>query len=103
LLEESLDENLEGIRIEYDPAFLVLGEQRAPKLIRYVRVGKAPDRKPWILEAHFQTTEGMWLLKKAVNIQDGKIVTDMVLSDVSTAAIDPDRFATREKTPASEP
>jgi len=103
VLEEFLNEGLEGSRIEYDPGYFALGKQLAPKIIRHVSEGEAPNMKRWVLEAHFQATGGMWLLEKALNIQDGKIVTDIVLSDMSTAAIDPDRFATREKTPAADP
>jgi hypothetical protein len=87
LLEEFLDRD---VRIEYDPKFLVFGERRAPAAIKYV--GKSVHIGRWELEAHFQEIKGVWLLDRALNRADGKTVAELILSNVSTAAIDPKLF-----------
>ena len=87
LLEEYVDRD---VRIEYDPTFLVFGARRAPAAIKYV--GKTANIGRWELEAHFKETKGLWLLGRAWNRQDGKTVAHLILSNVSTAAIDQQLF-----------
>jgi hypothetical protein len=78
-------------RIEYDPDFIVIGHQVAPKTIRYVRELPSSDAE-WILESHFRTVDGNWLLQKAYNIREGKVIVEMKVSKVSTRDIDPILF-----------
>jgi len=87
LLEEYVDRD---VRVEYDPKFLVFGERRAPAAIKYV--GKTANIGHWELEARFKEINGLWLLERAWNRQDGKTVAHLILSNVSTAAIEPQLF-----------
>lgn len=75
------------VTIEYSPEFIVFGEQRAPLSIRHIST-LFTDGTPWILEAQFQALDNVWLLQKAFNIQHGKPIVEMVVSDASTAAVD---------------
>ena len=80
-----------GRQIEYEPDFLTIADQRAPKTIRFV--AKLSNGDPWVLEAHFTEVKDHWLLEKAYNMHAGEKVSEMVVSDVSTEAIDPAVFA----------
>lgn len=80
-----------GREIEYEPDFLTIGDQRAPKTIRFV--AKLSNGTPWVLEANFRSVKDLWLLEKAYNIHGGKRLFEMVVSDVSTEPIDPAVFA----------
>jgi hypothetical protein len=48
--------------------------------------------REWVLEGQFHDIQGDWLLDKATNSQDGKIVRQMQVSEVSTAPILPKVF-----------
>jgi hypothetical protein len=80
-----------GAEIEYEPDFLRIADQRAPKTIRYI--AKLSDGAPWVLESHFREVRDLWLLDRAFNMHGGKKVSEMVLSDVSTEPIAPAVFA----------
>jgi len=87
LLEEYVDG---GVRVEYDPKFLEFGARRAPAAIKYIL--KTAKIGSWELEARFKEVKGLWLLDRAWNRQDGKAVAHLILSNVSTAAIDQQLF-----------
>jgi len=87
LLEEYVDG---GVRVEYDPKFLVFGARRAPAAIKCIQ--KTAKFGSWELEARFKEIKGLWLLDQAWNRQDGKAVAHLILSNVSTAAIDQQLF-----------
>jgi hypothetical protein len=89
--EELLDRQ---VTIEYDPAFVTIGEGLAPTRIRHV--SQTVQGKPWVLEGQFQTVHGEWLLEKALNIQDGTVVAELNVSNVSTDALDPSLFELSE-------
>ena len=80
-----------GREIEYEPDFLTIADQRAPKTIRFI--GKLSNGDPWVLESHFREVKGLWLLEKGYNMHGRKKVSEMVVSDVSTEPIDPAVFA----------
>jgi hypothetical protein len=94
VLEEYVDRD---VRIEYEPNVLVFGERRAPAAIKYVgklnHRGGLPNRQRWEMEAHFKKQNGLWLLDRAVNRQDGKTVAEMALSNTSMAGMDQQLFA----------
>jgi hypothetical protein len=68
----------------------VFGERRAPAAIKYV--AKPARIGLWELEAHFQERNGVWLLDRAMNRQGGKTIAQLIVSNVSTAAIDQHLF-----------
>lgn len=98
-----------GITIVFAPEYLKIGEQRAPSNVQFVQ--KPPEGTPrkggfreWILEARFQNVEENWLLDRATNSQDGTVVRQLQVSDISTKPIPPKAFdpppeATEEKKP----
>jgi hypothetical protein len=95
LVEDYVDRD---VRIEYGPKFLTFDERRAPETIKFIstlsvkRQGKRRKTKSWEMEAHFQKVEGLWLLDRASNRQDGNTVTQIMLSNISTATINPKLF-----------
>lgn len=93
LKEEFLDGE---VVVEYDLDYLELGEQHAPRTIRYIR--SLENGKPWVLQGSFQNLDGSWLLDEALNIQDGTTVTKLKLSKASGAEIDPAVFRNRGAT-----
>jgi len=89
ILEELVGQDA---RFEYDPDFLAFEQLRAPRVVKLV--SKSPGVRgiggidEWVLEAHFKTTEGLWLFDQAVNRQDGKVVCRVKLKDASRAPFD---------------
>jgi hypothetical protein len=77
--------------VEYDPVFIAIGDQVAPKTIRHIK-NRGSREGSWILEAHFQRVNDQWLLEKAYNIQGDKRWAQMVVSGVSTKPVDPKLF-----------
>ena len=52
----------------------------------------AADFKEWILEGRFQDAGGAWLLDKATNTQDGKVIRQLDVSDVAIKPVPAERF-----------
>lgn len=95
--------------IEFGPEYIRVGEHLAPTKLRYVEIADEADHEPpsprqWVMEGHFHEVQGVWLLNKAFNIHDGKVVRRIQVSDVSTAPIPAERFAVpdEEELSASE-
>ncbi len=78
-----------GAELEYEPDFLKIGDQRAPKAIRLIT---DLCGSPWVLESHFRKVNDLWLVEKAYSILNAKKVYEMIVSDVSTEPIDPAVF-----------
>jgi hypothetical protein len=51
------------------------------------------------MEGQFQTVHGEWMLQRALNIQDGTVVAELNISNVSTDALDPSLFELVETAP----
>jgi len=95
LLEEYVDRNF---KIDYSGEFLQFGEQRAPSKIRHISK-HFRDNSDWILEGHFQKVNDHWMLDKALNIQNGKVVSEFLVGNVSTKDIDASTFDLAIATP----
>lgn len=89
------EEFADGTVIEFGPEFVEVGNGLAPSSLRFVSTLHNGD--PWILSADFQIVDGIWLLDRAENQQNGLVVRQMSVEDVSTAAIADDKFAFPEK------
>jgi hypothetical protein len=79
-----------GAELEYEPDFLEIGNQRAPKTIRLIT---QLNGSPWVLESHYRKLNDLWLVEKAYNIYDETKLFEMVVFDVSTEPIDAAVFA----------
>jgi hypothetical protein len=88
LREEFLDRN---VTVLYDPDFTGLAGCLAPTKIRFV--AKLQDSVSWVMQAQFQTRDGIWLLKDAQNIDGNETVKQMSVRDVSTAPIADEKYA----------
>ena len=87
VLEEYLDRN---DQVQYGDEPIRLGDSLAPSSITYV--GALNDGRKWELAAHFKKHDSVWLLERAENRLDGKVVTTLNVSDVSTAVADKELF-----------
>jgi hypothetical protein len=83
--------------VSFGPEFIQVGEHVAPKTMRYMQINdekmqKSSKFREWALQGNFQEVKGIWLLDKATNSQDGKVVRQMQTSEVSTAPIPQKKF-----------
>lgn len=90
-------EKINNTTVSFGPEFIKVGENLAPKTMRYVQISddamqRRSKFREWALEGQFHEIKGIWLLDKATNSQDGKIVRLMQVSEVSTAPILPNVF-----------
>jgi hypothetical protein len=89
------EEYLESeVKIEFSSDFFVIGDQLAPKTVRYL--SKLQDGSDWIIEANFQRIGDNWVLKNAKNIQNGTPNTEMAVSEFSADPVAPSHFAFTE-------
>jgi hypothetical protein len=86
ILEEYPERNSQ---IRYGEEPLRFGNSLAPSSITYTRTQEA---KSWELAASFKKHDSVWLLEKAENRQEGKLMTTLRVSDVSTAPQDKSLF-----------
>jgi hypothetical protein len=92
VLEELVDHDLS---VQYSRDQFQVGHQCCPHMIRVVN---AAYRKSfnnmnfWEMKAEFQMAGDHWLLKRAENLQDGVVKSELVVSDVTTDPIDDAKF-----------
>jgi|GEM_PF-3422947 len=96
VLEEHFNDKGEKMgQVEFGTEFIDFGEQKAPKILRYVLEGPVFNRK-WSLEARFQKINDIWLLKEGFHYTGADIKNQAIVENVSTQAPDPELFEVME-------